>query len=76
MPPAASSASPIPTPDYARALVWFRRDLRDFDHAALYHALRRSRAVHCVFVFGRDYPAPIVDHAQARAAALRLFKRA
>jgi len=21
-----------------KALVWFRRDLRDFDHAALYHA--------------------------------------
>ena len=23
----------------SHALVWFRRDLRDFDHAALYHAL-------------------------------------
>jgi deoxyribodipyrimidine photo-lyase len=23
------------------ALVWFRRDLRDFDHAALYHALKQ-----------------------------------
>lgn len=33
------------------ALVWFRRDLRDFDHAALYHALKNSQAVHCVFVF-------------------------
>ncbi len=48
-------ATPAPTlPDYDRALVWFRRDLRDFDHAALYHALRRARAVHCVFVFDRE----------------------
>lgn len=35
----------------AAALVWFRRDLRSFDHAALYHALRRYRRVHCAFVF-------------------------
>jgi deoxyribodipyrimidine photo-lyase len=33
------------------ALVWFRRDLRAFDHAALHHALRLSQAVHCVFVY-------------------------
>ncbi len=33
------------------ALVWFRRDLRSFDHAALYHALRFAQRVHCVFVF-------------------------
>ncbi|NMF91081.1 cryptochrome/photolyase family protein [Aromatoleum petrolei] len=33
------------------ALVWFRRDLRSYDHAALYHALRRFGRVHCVFVF-------------------------
>ena len=33
------------------ALVWFRRDLRDFDHAALYHALKNSQAVFCAFVF-------------------------
>ena len=35
------------------ALVWFRRDLRHFDHAALYHALRESSQVYCVFVFDR-----------------------
>jgi len=46
--------TPPAAPDYTRALVWFRRDLRDFDHAALYHALRRARAVHCVFVFDRE----------------------
>lgn len=33
------------------ALVWFRRDLRADDHAALYHALRAARQVWCVFVF-------------------------
>lgn len=36
------------------ALVWFRRDLRDFDHAALYHALREHERVHCVFVFDTE----------------------
>ena len=33
------------------ALVWFRRDLRASDHAALYHALRGARRVWCAFVF-------------------------
>lgn len=33
------------------ALVWFRRDLRLDDHAALYHALKAHAAVYCVFVF-------------------------
>jgi deoxyribodipyrimidine photo-lyase len=32
-------------------LVWFRRDLRTHDHAALHHALLSGRRVHCVFVF-------------------------
>jgi deoxyribodipyrimidine photo-lyase len=35
------------------ALVWFRRDLRIDDHAALYHALRAARRVWCAFVFDR-----------------------
>jgi deoxyribodipyrimidine photo-lyase len=33
------------------ALVWFRRDLRADDLAALYHALRAARQVWCGFVF-------------------------
>lgn len=33
------------------ALVWFRRDLRSDDHAALFHALKAARKVHCAFVF-------------------------
>ena len=38
----------------ASALVWFRRDLRSVDHAALYHALKAARQVWCAFVFDRD----------------------
>ena len=41
-------------PLYSRSLCWFRRDLRLHDHAALYHALKDSAAVHCVFVFDTD----------------------
>lgn len=36
------------------ALVWFRRDLRCQDHAALYQALRRHERVYCAFVFDTD----------------------
>ncbi|OZA07732.1 MAG: hypothetical protein B7X97_08475, partial [Methylotenera sp. 17-45-7] len=36
---------------YTQSLVWFRRDLRDYDHAALYYALKSSTAVYCAFVF-------------------------
>ena len=42
------------TPTIDRALVWFRRDLRASDNAALYHALRNAREVCCAFVFDRD----------------------
>ncbi len=35
----------------SRALVWLRRDLRDHDHAALYHALKRHTQVYVAFVF-------------------------
>ena len=41
-------------PRYESALVWFRRDLRDFDHAALFHALKAARRVHCAFIFDRE----------------------
>lgn len=39
---------------FRRSLVWFRRDLRLEDHAALSQALQQSAAVYCVFVFDRD----------------------
>nr|MCU0868667.1 DNA photolyase family protein [Burkholderiales bacterium] len=42
------------TPTLDRALVWFRRDLRTTDHAALSAALSQARAVHCVFVFDTE----------------------
>lgn len=38
----------------ASALVWFRRDLRCTDHAALFHALKSARRVWCAFVFDSD----------------------
>ena len=41
------------TPHVPAGLMWFRRDLRAFDNAALYHALKSCRQVHCVFVFDR-----------------------
>ncbi|MFN4343252.1 MAG: cryptochrome/photolyase family protein [Azonexus sp.] len=37
-----------------KALVWFRRDLRDHDHAALGAALRQAGQVYCAFVFDTD----------------------
>ena len=40
--------------DYACSICWFRRDLRLHDQAALYHALKHSQSVHCVFVFDTD----------------------
>ncbi len=43
------------------ALVWFRRDLRDFDHAALYHALKQSRRVFCAFIFDQTILQPLLE---------------
>jgi len=50
-------------PETGAALVWFRRDLRDHDHAALHAALIACRAVHCVFVFDTG----ILDALESRA---------
>jgi deoxyribodipyrimidine photo-lyase len=36
------------------ALVWFRRDLRAHDHAALHAALKAHGRVHCAFVFDTE----------------------
>ena len=38
-------------PQFEKTLVWFRRDLRSFDHAALHHALTQSKQVYCAFIF-------------------------
>ena len=39
---------------YSAGLMWFRRDLRSHDNAALYHALKTCRQVHCVFTFDTE----------------------
>ncbi|WP_313075932.1 deoxyribodipyrimidine photo-lyase [Melaminivora sp.] len=41
-------------PATSTALVWFRRDLRAHDHAALSQALARHGRVYCAFVFDTD----------------------
>ena len=56
---------------YERALVWFRRDLRDFDHAALYHALSSARSVYCAFVFDREILDALPDPADRRVEFIR-----
>ncbi len=48
-------------PKFNVSLVWFRRDLRDVDHAALYHALKQSRQVFCVFIFDQAILQPLLD---------------
>lgn len=48
-------------PSHSRSLCWFRRDLRLTDHAALYHALKNSQSVHCVFVFDSDILEKLTD---------------
>ena len=53
----------MPTQTNPAALVWFRRDLRIDDHAALYHALKQHARVYCVFVFDTD----ILDALPTRA---------
>ena len=58
-------------PEYDRALLWFRRDLRDYDHAALYHALRYARQVVCVFIFDREILDALPDPADRRVEFIR-----
>ena len=56
----------MPAPD--SALVWFRRDLRDDDHAPLHHALANATRVHCVFVFDTEILDALEDRADRRVA--------
>ena len=39
--------------NYQNGLMWFRRDLRLEDNAALHHALKSCRQVYCIFVFDK-----------------------
>jgi deoxyribodipyrimidine photo-lyase len=60
MAPIVNSLAPLPpslpsglSMSLDAGLVWFRRDLRMADHAALAAALGTCRRVHCVFVYDR-----------------------
>ena len=44
---------------YSKGLMWFRRDLRTQDNAALFHALKVCHQVWCVFVFDTDILDPL-----------------
>jgi deoxyribodipyrimidine photo-lyase len=46
-------------PRFQTGLVWFRRDLRATDNAALHHALDQCAQVHAVFVLDRDILDPL-----------------
>ncbi len=59
-PDRAPSSSTEPHPRFKRTLVWFRRDLRSVDHAALHQALSQSEQVFCVFVFDTDILDPLL----------------
>lgn len=51
---------------FKNSICWFRRDLRLIDHAALYHALKQSQQVHCVFVFDREILARLANKEDRR----------
>ncbi|MDR6386224.1 cryptochrome/photolyase family protein [Paraburkholderia caribensis] len=48
---------------FQNGLVWFRRDLRTGDNAALYYALKHCERVWCVFVFDTTILQPLIDWA-------------
>ncbi len=48
------------------ALVWFRRDLRLQDHAALAHALAACERLYCAFVFDREILDALTNKADRR----------
>jgi deoxyribodipyrimidine photo-lyase len=53
------------------ALVWFRRDLRDVDHAALSHALAEFERVFCAFVFDSEILDALPTRADRRVEFIR-----
>ena len=52
--------------EFDSVLVWFRRDLRVDDHAALHQAVQRAKRVHCAFVFDRDILDALPDRRDRR----------
>ncbi|HTT14040.1 MAG TPA: deoxyribodipyrimidine photo-lyase [Burkholderiaceae bacterium] len=57
------------------ALVWFRRDLRVTDNAALYHALRAARRVYCTFVFDSSILDPLRKNGPAADRRVEFIHR-
>jgi len=53
------------------ALVWFRRDLRDDDHAALHAALLAHQSVHCAFIFDSEILDALESKRDRRVAFIR-----
>lgn len=54
-----------------KALVWFRRDLRDHDHAALSAALAEAQQVYCAFVFDSEILDTLPTHHDRRVQFIR-----
>lgn len=52
----------------SHCLVWFRRDLRLHDHAALCQALASGGPTHCAFIFDSDILDALPDKADRRVA--------
>jgi deoxyribodipyrimidine photo-lyase len=49
-----------------RTLLWFRRDLRLFDQAALFYALKERTDVVPIFIFDTDILSHLDDRSDAR----------
>ena len=68
----ALSNTPSPTHFHSASLVWLRRDLRLYDHAALSNALASSKSVWLVFVFDITILDPLKD---SKSTALTADRR-
>jgi deoxyribodipyrimidine photo-lyase len=59
------STQPKPN-NYAKGLMWFRRDLRINDNAALFYALKHCKQLNCVFIFDKTILNKIPQEADRR----------
>ena len=67
-----TDVSPVSAGDGGHAvLVWFRRDLRDQDHAALSAAIASGARVYCAFVFDREILDALPDRRDRRVEFIR-----
>ena len=60
------------TPPHDIGLVWFRRDLRLDDHAALHAALSTCQRVYCAFIFDRDILDALPDRSDRRVEFIQI----